>query len=80
MGDIIKVILTKKSLGIGWSICWRAFVATILNGIVVGIVVFIAGLLGSTIGLIVSIILGIYSLLFAFMAYGWAAQRIKDRI
>jgi len=79
MGEIIKAILTKKSLSLGWSISWRACVATILNAIVVGIVMLFVGMLGSTITTIASIILGIYSLLFAFMATGWAAQRIKDR-
>jgi len=80
MGDIVKAILTTKSLSLGWSISWRACVATILNAIVVGIVMLFVGMLGSTITTLASIILGIYSILFAFMATGWAAQRIKDRL
>ncbi|MBN2058220.1 MAG: hypothetical protein JW782_05450 [Candidatus Saganbacteria bacterium] len=78
--DMVKQIFTVKSLSLGWSIFWRVFIAALVNGIAVAIVMYIAGLLGDAVSGIIGIVAAIYTLLFQFMALGWAAQRIKDKI
>ena len=78
--DIIKAIFTKKSLGLGWAVFWRSFVAGLVNGIAMAIVSWIASLLGSAVASIVGIVLLVYAILSGFMILGWAVQRIKDKL
>ncbi len=80
MMDIIKAIFTVKSLQIGWAVFWRTLIAAIVNGVAVMIIMWVGGLLGDAIAGILGVIAGIYTLIFQFMAMGWAVQRIKDKI
>ena len=80
MMDIIKAIFTVKSLQLGWAIFWRVLIAAIVNGIAVMIIMWVGGLLGDAIAGILGIVAGVYTLIFQFMAMGWAVQRIKDKI
>ena len=78
--DIVKQIFTVKSLSLGWSITWRAFLAALVNAIAVMIVMWLVGFLGDAITNIVGVIAGIYYIIFNFLAVGWAVQRIKDKL
>jgi len=78
--DIIKAIFTVKSLQLGWAVFWRTLIAAIVNGIAVMIILLVGGLLGDAIANILGIVAGVYTLIFQFLAMGWAVQRIKDKI
>lgn len=74
--EMIKQIYSLRSLSLGWSVFWRSFLVMLVNMIILGIISAILQRLGA----VIQIIILIASIIVNFMAMGWAAMRIKDKL
>ena len=80
MGEFLKDLYNAKTLGLGWSIWWRAVLVMLAHFVVIFILTMLVQNLGAAVLGIFNLIVSILMLIVSFMALGWAVVRIKDKL